>query len=168
MAYRRFRKVLAALSVTGVVASVITAVLILTSEMPAVEEMEAQLKKRQPVIVDQDDTKVELAAFEKVASRQLQRPLQDPATPKLVQATAPPPPPPKVDAVLLGTAVESSSPQASIAWIRYATENASLTIRVGDRLAVTGNPRVQSIEEGVVLLDFEGHQQELRMPAEKP
>lgn len=167
MAYRRFKWMLSAMSVAVVAVGLVAAGVIYLAEPPSEKTVPPRRHRSVAGKTAHGEPKIDLAAFDGLAEQRLQNPLTDPAPAKLVQKPAPAPPPP-VDAVLLGTAVEQSRPKLSIAWVRYTSENKSLTIRIGDQLAVVGRPTVQSIEEGIVVLDFGDRQQELRMQSQHP
>lgn len=164
VAYRRFKIVLCIAAAVMTLGTTALAACICLGPLPVVTGVAPNLGKR--VLTAQPESsgnKLQLADFADVSNSRLQRPLEDPAKPKLVNKPAPTPaPPPKVDAVLLGTAVESD-PTKSMAWIRFASENASLKIRVGDTLETSGRPSVKQIFEGAVLLDFQGRDLTLHM-----
>lgn len=167
MAYRYFRLTMLAISAAAIVLGV--TIVAVCAGWPLAELSTADAGRpiqRQSVVKSQPQgAPLVYADFAGILEVPLQRPLRDPPPEPqaIAEEVASATPPPRVDAILLGTAVETLA-EYSMAWIRATSENRIQTVRIDDILeGLPGRPKVTGIEEGQVILSVRGHEIYLSM-----
>ncbi|MEM6473736.1 MAG: type II secretion system protein N [Planctomycetota bacterium] len=155
------RLILLILGITGVLLS--TALLLYAVMMPPALNEETSVTSPRRSAPERTDDDRNAIAFDGLAEKRLQGPLEDPPQETLAsvkEAVKIPPPPPRLSANLIGTLLDSD-PQHRAAWIEV--DGNTQRYRIGDEIRQAGMTyTLQSIADGKVTVEANGRTTELK------